>query len=88
MSMQEIQRLLSNPFFISAFVKHETGRKIHKYELKAIVDGCKEVHKNNVNMAELSQEERSELVEVYNRIADAVEQYVERSLRIQGRLEE
>lgn len=46
------------------------------------------MHKNNVNMAELSQEERGEFVDVYNRIADAVEQYVEKSLRIQGRLEE
>ena len=38
-------------------------------------------------MAELSQEERDELVEGYNQIADAVEQYVERTLRVQGRLE-
>ena len=59
-----------------------------KYELKAIVEGCKEEHKNNINMAELSQEERDELVEGYKQIADAVEQHVERSLRIQGRLEE
>ena len=68
--------------------EYGSGAKLHKYELKAIVDGCKEVHKNNVNMAELSQEERGELVDVYNRIADAVEQYVEKNLRIQGRLEE
>lgn len=39
-------------------------------------------------MAELSQEERNEFVDVYNRIADVVEQYVESNLRILGRPEE
>lgn len=88
MSMQEIQRLLSNPFFLSAFVKHETGRKIHKYELKAIIEGCKEGYKQSVNDTDIAIHEKQGMIEGYNRIADAVEHYVEQSLRISGRLEE
>lgn len=86
--MQEIQRLLSNPFFLSAFVKHETGRKIHKYELKAIIEGCKEGYKQSVNDTDIAIHEKQGMIEGYNRIADAVEHYVEQSLRISGRLEE
>ena len=88
MSMQEIQRLLSNPFFLSAFLKHETGRKIHKYELKAIIEGCKEGYKQSVNDTDIAIHEKQGMIEGYNRIADAVEHYVEQSLRISGRLEE
>lgn len=88
MSMQEIQRLLSNPFFLSAFVKHETGRKIHKYELKAIIEGCKEGYKQSVNDTDIAIHQKQGMIEGYNRIADAVEHYVEQSLRISGRLEE
>lgn len=86
--MQEIQRLLSNSFFLSAFVKHETGRKIHKYELKAIIEGCKEGYKQSVNDTDIAIHEKQGMIEGYNRIADAVEHYVEQSLRISGRLEE
>lgn len=86
--MQEIQRLLSNPFFLSAFVKHEAGRKIHKYELKAIIEECKEGYKQSINNADMTIQEKQGMIEEYNRIADAVERYVEQSLRIRGGLEE
>lgn len=86
--MQEIQRLLSNPFFLSAFVKHETGRKIHKYELKAIIEDCKEGYKQSINNTDMTFMEKQGLIEGYNRIADAIERYVEQSLRIRGGLEE
>ena len=88
MSMQEIQRLLSNPFFLSAFVKHETGRKIHKYELKAIIEECKEGYKQSINSTDVAFIEKQGMIEGYNRIADAVEHYVEQSLRLRDRLEE
>lgn len=86
--MQEIQRLLSSPFFLSAFVKHETGRKIHKYELKAIIEECKEGYKQSINSTDVAFIEKQVMIEGYNRIADAVEHYVEQSLRIRDRLEE
>lgn len=88
MSMQEIQRLLSNPFFLSAFVKYETGKKIHKYELKAIIEECKEGYKQSINNIDMASIEKQEMIEGYNRVADAVEYYVEQSLRIRERLEE
>ena len=86
--MEEIQRLLSNPFFLSAFVRHETGRKIHKYELKAIIEECKEGYKQSINSTDVAFIEKQVMIEGYNRIADAVEHYVEQSLRIRDRLEE
>lgn len=86
--MQDIQRLLNNPFFLSAFARYETGRKIHKFELKAIIEECKDGYKRSINNADMTIQEKQEMIDGYNRIADAVEHYVEQSLRIRGRLEE
>ncbi len=86
--MQDIQRLLNNPFFLSALAKYENGAKIHKYEIKAIIDECKKGYKQSINETDIIAQEKQEMIEGYNRIADAVEHYVEQSLRIRGRLEE
>lgn len=86
--MQDIQRLLTNPFFLSALAKYENGVKICKYELKAIIEECKEGYKQSINETDMIVQEKQGMIEGYNRIADAVEHYVEQSLRIRGRLEE
>lgn len=88
MSMQEIHRLLTNPFFFSALDKYKTGRKIPKWEIKAIIEECKDGYKQSINNADMPSQEKQGMIEGYNRIADAVEHYIEQNLRISERLEE
>jgi len=86
--MNNILRLLADPVFVTIWNKYINGTKISRLELKDIIEGCKVRHDADVLSSGLSLEDKLKLMEKYSHLADAVNEYTEERLRIEGKLEE
>jgi hypothetical protein len=86
--MNNILRLFADPAFIAIWSKYINGNRISRLELKAIIEGCKARHNSDLLMSGLEQEDKLRLIDKYCRLADAVAEYTEDRLKVEGKLEE
>ena len=86
--MNNILRLFADPAFIAIWSKYISGNRISRLELKAIIEGCKERHNSDLLMSGLEQDDKLKLMDKYCRLADAVTEYTEEGLRVEGKLDE
>lgn len=86
--MNNILRLFTDPAFIAIWSKYVSGNRISRLELRAIIEDCKARHNSDLLMSGLEHEDKLKLMDKYCRLADAVVEYTEERLKVEGKLEE